>query len=282
MKRSGRAVSRTIGRFTSGGRLVPSFLVAGGQRCGTTSLHRALIAHPVVAGPMLHKGVNYFDFNYHRGPAWYRGHFPLLSSARRRAGNWSVGSGEPQAMESCGSYLYHPLALSRIARDLPGVRLLVMVRDPIERAYSAYKHEIARGYESESFERALDLEPQRMLGEVERLVSEPGYQSHAHRHHAYVARGQYVDQLRPAFDLFGRDWVHVVDSADFFAHPEATYDDILDFLGLPAWLPGSFDRHNARPSEPMPESIRKQLDDYFLPYDEQLAKLLGRTPSWRR
>lgn len=282
MKRSGRAVTRKFGRYTSGGRLVPSFLVVGGQRCGTTSLHRALIAHPVVAGPVLHKGVNYFDFNYDEGPAWYRGHFPLLSSARRRAGNWSVGSGEPQAMETCGSYLYHPLALPRIARDLPGVRLIVMVRDPAARAYSAYKHEVARGFETEPFERALELEPERLEGEVDKLTADPQYESYSHRHHAYVARGQYVDQLAPAFDLLGRDWVHVIDSEEFFANPEATYDDVLDFLGLPAWLPAGFDRHNARPGAPMPETVRKQLDDYFLPHDERLARLLGRTPTWRR
>jgi hypothetical protein len=282
MKHSGRVVSRTIGRYTSGGRLAPSFLIVGGQRCGTTSLHRALIAHPVVAGPVLHKGVNYFDLNYQRGPAWYRGHFPLLSSARRRAGNWSVGSGEPQAMESCGYYLYHPLAMPRIARDLPGVRLIVMVRNPVERAFSAYKHGIARGFETETFERALELEPERLAGEAERLAADPGYQSHAHRHHAYVARGRYVEQLGPVVDLFGADFVHVVQSEDFFTSPAEVYDDVLDFLGLPAWLPSSFDQHNARPSDPMPESVRKQLDDYFLPYDEKLATLLGRAPAWRR
>jgi hypothetical protein len=282
VKRSGRAVTRTIGRYTSGGRLVPSFLIVGGQRCGTTSLHRALIAHPVVAGPVLHKGVNYFDLNYDRGPVWYRAHFPLLSTARRRAGNWSVGSGEPQAMESCGYYLYHPLALPRIARDLPGVRLVVMVRDPVERAWSAYKHGVARGFETESFERALELEPERLAGEVERLTSDAGYQSHAHRHHAYVARGRYVEHLRAAIDLFGSDCVHVIESEAFFADPASTYDDALDFLGLPSWLPAVFGQYNSRPSEPMPEPVRKQLDDYFLPYDEQLAKLLGHTPAWRR
>src|SRR5690606_38700453 len=67
-KRSGRTVSRTIGRYTAGQRMLPSFLIVGGQRCGTTSLHRALIAHPLVNGPVFHKGINYFDINYHRGP----------------------------------------------------------------------------------------------------------------------------------------------------------------------------------------------------------------------
>ncbi|HEY8456741.1 MAG TPA: sulfotransferase [Actinopolymorphaceae bacterium] len=282
VKASGRAVAHTIGRYTSNGRLVPSFLVIGGQRCGTTSLHRALIAHPVVAGPILHKGVNYFDLNYHRGPAWYRAHFPLLSTARRRAGNWSVGSGEPQAMESCGYYLYHPLALPRIARDLPGVRLIIMIRDPVERAYSAHKHEVARGFETESFERALELEEERLAGEEERLASDPHYQSHSHRHHAYLARGRYVEQLERVFGLFSRENVLIIESENFFANPAEVYDQVLDFLGLPSWVPSSFGRYNARPSAPMPESLRKQLDEYFLPYDEKLAKLLGHTPAWRR
>jgi hypothetical protein len=282
VKRSGRKVSRTFGRLTSGGRMMPSFLVAGGQRCGTTALHRALIAHPVVAAPVLHKGINYFDLHYDRGPEWYRGHFPLLSTARRRAGHWSAGMHEPQAMESSGYYLYHPLALPRIAADLPMVRLLVILRDPVERAYSAYKHGVARGFETEtSFERALELEPERLAGEEERLRDDPSYVSHSHRHHAYVTRGRYVEQLRQVFEQFGRERVHVVQSEDFLTRPESVYSGILAFLGLPEWLPPSFDRHNARPGRPMEESVRLRLDEYFRPYDERLAELLGQPLAWR-
>jgi Sulfotransferase family len=181
-----------------------------------------------------------------------------------------------------GYYLYHPLALPRIAQDLPGVRLIVMLRNPVERAYSAYKHELARGFEAASFEAALELEPERLDGEEDRLASQPGYQSHAHRHQAYLARGRYVEQLRRLFEVFPPDQVYVLDSEEFFAAPVTTYAAVLAFLGLPDWVPLGFERHNARPGSELDEALRTRLDEYFQPYDEELAELLGRPPSWRR
>ncbi|MFC7757315.1 hypothetical protein ACFQY4_03990 [Catellatospora bangladeshensis] len=65
--------SRSVGWMTAGARMLPSFLICGGQRCGTTSLYRALAAHPAILKAVLHKGVHYFDTSYHRGGAWYRG-----------------------------------------------------------------------------------------------------------------------------------------------------------------------------------------------------------------
>lgn len=281
VKRSGRRAARGLGLLTAGRRMLPAVLLAGGQRCGTTSLHKALIAHPVISGPVLHKGVNYFDVNYHRGMRWYRGHFPLLVNADRRAAAAGFAV-PPVAMESSGYYLYHPLAMARIARDLPGVKVVVMVRDPVERAYSAYKHEVARGFETESFERALDLEAERLAGEVERLRTEPRYESYAHRHHAYVERGHYVDQLQTVRALLGRDRLYVLESEDFFAAPARAYAEVLEFLGLPQWRPETFERHNARPGSDLDPRLRRRLEQHYEPYDERLAELLGHPPAWRR
>lgn len=281
LKRVGRRAARGVGRLTSGHRLLPSFLIAGGQRCGTTSLHRALIAHPLVAGPVFHKGINFFDLNYHRGMPWYRGHFPLRVAAGRRASAAGL-SAAPQTMESSGYYLYHPLAMARIARDLPEVKIIVMLRDPVERAFSAFKHEVARGFEKETFERALDLEETRLAGEAERLRTEPRYESHSHRHHAYIERGYYAEQLHTITTLLGAERLHVVEAEGFFAAPEPAYGRVLDFLGLPSWLPPAFDRHNARPGSDLDPELRRRLERHFEPHDEKLAMFLGREPTWRR
>jgi hypothetical protein len=257
--------------------MLPDFLLVGAQRAGTTSLHRALAAHPDVVTPLFHKGVHYFDVAYGRGPGWYRGHFPVAALARRR-----TASPAPRTFESSGYYLHHPLAAERIHRDLPGARLLVMLRDPVERAYSAHRHEYARGFEpAESFERALDLEPERLAGEVERLRAEPAYVSHAHRHQSYVDRGQYAEQLTRLFALFGRDRVYVLDSERFFTEPEDVYAGVLDFLGLRPWRPAEFERHNARPRAPMAAATRRRLTAHFGPHDDRLEALLGRPLTWR-
>lgn len=271
-----RAASRFAGRITASSRMLPAFLIVGAQRCGTTSMYRTLIQHPSIVGPVLHKGAHYFDTNYGRGISWYRAHFPLADRARRTSG------ANLMTFESSPYYLFHPLAAGRIAEDLPNVKILVLVRDPVERAYSAHTHERARGFETESFERALELEPERLRGEAERIANEPGYYSHSHQHHAYLSRGHYAEQLARLERTFGAERVHVIDSGIFFAKPEPVYDAVLDFLGLPHHDYPAFERHNARPRSPMPESLRAQLTDYFLPHDQQLTRWLEEIPSWRR
>ncbi len=279
IRRAAHLVSVTAGQLTHPARMLPGFLIVGAQRCGTTSMYRALSQHPLVLKAVLHKGVHYFDTDYGRGIGWYKAHFPLKAHARWVGRSASTA---PVTFESSPYYMFHPLAAQRIARDLPGVKLLVLVRDPVERAYSAHAHELARGYETEPFERALELEATRLDGEAERLAADPAYLSHSHQHHAYRTRGQYVEQLERLEQLVGRDRVHVVDSAAWFTGPELSFKAVLDFLELPHCGTIAFDRHNARPRAPMSEALRTRLRDHFRPYDERLARWLGGEPGWRR
>ena len=277
-RRAAHSVSVSAGRLTRRARMLPGFLIVGAQRSGTTSMYRTLAQHPAILKAVLHKGVHYFDTGYGHGLGWYQGHFPLRARAalaRRATGD------VPLTFESSPYYMFHPLAAERISRDLPGVKLLVLVRDPVERAYSAHAHELARGYETEPFERALELEDQRLAGEAERIVSEPGYLSHSHQHHAYLTRGLYAGQLDRLGQAVGRDRVHVVDSGRFFTDPEPVYDGVLDFLGLRQHGYPVFERHNARPRSPMPETLRATLNDHFAAPDERLTGWLGHPPSWR-
>jgi hypothetical protein len=274
--------SRSYGRLTAESRMLPSFLICGGQRCGTTSLYRALAAHPVVLKAVLHKGVHYFDTSYERGAGWYRGHFPTLRSAERIGEKYGVRA---QTFESSPYYMYHPQAAARIARDLPYAKLVVLVRDPVERAYSQHHHEVARAYESEQdFGAALTLEPARLHRQEERLALDPGYYSFAHQHHAYRARGEYARYLSVMAQHVGRERIHVVESERFFTEPEAVYDEVCGFLGLPVGLEHpAFDRHNARPRQAdMDPGLRRDLSDYYRSHDEALAGWLGHTPVWRR
>jgi hypothetical protein len=279
VKRAAQAASVSVGRVTSSGRMLPGFLIAGAQRCGTTSMYRTLSQHPALLKAVLHKGVHYFDTAYHRGLPWYRAHFPLRRTARRVEDETGIA---PLTFESSPYYMFHPLAGERIRRDLPGVKLIVLLRDPVERAYSAHAHELARGFETvASFEEALELEAERIEGEAGKLSADPGYHSHGHQHHAYLSRGQYVDYLQELEKIFGRERLHVVDSHAFFTNPEPIYHGVLEFLGVPPREAPTFERHNARPRSPMPESLRARLTDHFTSYDQRLADWLGHPPSWR-
>lgn len=277
VKTLGRAVSVRVGSATAGQRQLPSFILVGAQRAGTTSLFRALMSHPQIHSANFHKGVNYFDVNYDRDFSWYRGHFPMASALRTRSRGTAS---DPITFEASGYYMFHPCAAERMARHLPEVRILAMLRDPVERAYSAWKHERARGFETESFERALVLEDDRLAGQEDRMVADPGYQSFSHRHHAYVRRGQYAEQLDRLHEHFPADQIHVIESEAFFERPEATYGLALDFLQLPPVMPDRFDRWNGRPSSPMPDETRTRLREHFRSHDQSLAILLGREPAW--
>jgi Sulfotransferase domain len=278
-KRAAHSVTVAAGQLTSRARMMPGFLIVGAQRGGTTAMYRTLSQHPGVLKAVLHKGVHYFDMNYDRKFSWYRAHFPLTATARRAQRESGIA---PMTFESSPYYMFHPLAAGRIAQDLPGIKLLVLVRDPTERAYSAHAHELARGYETEPFERALELEATRLEGEAERIIADPGYLSHSHQHHAYRTRGQYVEQLQRLAALFGRERIHLVDSGDWFSEPEPVYDAVLEFLGLPRRGYPIFERHNARPRSAMSDGLRADLSKHFLPYDERLTEWLGKDPSWRR
>ncbi|PCC27458.1 sulfotransferase [Glutamicibacter sp. BW80] len=272
-----RAGMQGIGMLSAPARTLPDFIIIGAQRSGTTSLYRLLSAHPAVARPTASKGIGYFDVDYARGMRWYRGHFPLRLTAAILP-----GSSVRQVFESSGYYCFHPLAAERISTDLPDVKLVMMLRDPVERAYSAHRHELVRGFETEDFETALELEDQRLAGEDQRLIDDPQYQSHNHRHHAYLRRGLYAQQIRRIHEAVGSDRLYLMDADDFFQHPIEEFRTLLKWLGLPDSIPDSVPAENAQPRAEMDEQLRARLRDYFAAPDSELAELMGKTPSWRR
>jgi len=273
-----RGTAATYGRLTAAQRMLPQFLICGAQRGGTTSLFQTLARHPDVLPPAFTKGVHYFDSstNYARGAAWYRGHFPIRSVAalRARSGRSITGEASPY-------YMFHPLAAARIARDLPEAQVVVLLRDPVERAYSAHKQETGRGFETETFERALALEDERLEGEEERIRSDPCYDSFHHQHHAYRRRGYYATQLERLFHAVGRERVLILETERVFADDGTSWNVLLHHLGLASWRPRELPRVNARPSAGMPAPIRRGLELEFASRDADLARLLGHQPAWR-
>ncbi|MBR8741260.1 sulfotransferase [Nocardiopsis sp. MG754419] len=264
-----------LGGLTRHARALPDFLICGAQRSGTTSLFKSLSRHPAVTGPVLRKGVHYFDTGHHRGLDWYRSHFPLRGGLRAR---W--GRPRTRVFESSPYYLFHPLAPERIARELPEGKVVVILRDPVERAYSAHAHETARGFETAPFARAIEWEEDRLAGEEERMIADPGHYSHSHQHHGYVARGHYVDQLVRMERHLGRERLHVVDYADLFDGTSRALEEIIRFLELPPAPMVPPGRHNARKRAMMPEPLRAELTSRFTDSDARLADWWGRTPSW--
>ncbi len=260
------------------GYLAPEYLIVGAQRAGTTSLYNYLLEHPCVGRSLL-KEVHFFDDAYHRGFDWYRAHFPSLSYARRV----ELATGRrPMAGEASPYYLVHPHTPRRVASTLPDVKLIVMLRDPVERARSHHRHEVAKGFEALPFGEAVDVEPIRLAGERARMEADEHYRSFAFRHYSYLARGRYVEQLRAWRRWFPADRMLVLASEEFFRDPAGQYVRVLDFLGLPPVTLSSYPRHNSYPREAIPSEVRRRLTDHFRPLNEELYGYLDRDMGWSR
>jgi sulfotransferase family protein len=247
----------------------PTFLVLGGQRCGTTFLYECLRAQPAVMAAR-EKEVHFFDLEYHRGLTWYQSHFPTAVALRARtASGASVAIGEASPY-----YLFHPAVPARVASCLPGARFIVLVRNPAERAYSHFRHERKLGHEPLEFEQALEAERERLAGEEVRLLEDQRYVSFAHRHFSYFARGCYAAQLRRWFDLFPRERFLVLASESLFADPEAAVRRVLDFLGLSTDVVTLAHRSRRSPQPPPSAALHAALLQRYVEPNADLARLL--------
>ena len=276
-RRAARWSAQAYARPTAGLRLLPDYLIIGAQRAGTTSLHRYLVQHPGVRTMLRTKGVHFFDTNYGRGMAWYAARFPTkLASwyvARRHGVELLTGEASPY-------YLFHPHVPYRVAEQLPRVRLIALLRDPVGRAYSHYQHEVARGFETLPFEEAIEAEPARLAGEVRRMAAEPLYNSFAHQHHSYLARGRYDEQLATWRSLFPSEQLLVLSSERFFGEPDRTFRQVLDFRGLPAFTPPAYDKHNAHDYRQMGAEVRGRLVEHYREPNRRLYETLGEDLGW--
>ena len=268
-----RRVDDVYRSATASMRALPDFLIIGEAKCGTTSLYDDLVDHRTVLEAAA-KEVHFFDLRYHRGLDWYKAQFPLLWRIRKDSPRVQTGEASPY-------YMFHPHAPQRIKDAVPDVKLIVMLRNPVERAYSHYQHECRRQREALSFEDAVNKEPERLRGEVERMLEDPRYNSREHRRHAYVTRGVYVDSLQKVMRVFGPDQLLVIRSEDYFAAPDATLRQVLDFLGVPARQPRRFARKNVGSYAPINPDLRRRLAEFYAPHNARLYELLGVDYGWK-
>ena len=265
-------------RTTAPLRARPNFLVIGAQKSGTTSLHRFLDEHPAVlcARP---KEVHYFNINFFQRPSWYLLHFPFraqASAVRRRAGV------EPAVGEMTPCYLFHPQVPARVHAFDPGMKLVAVLRDPVERAYSQYQMGVRKYGDTLPFEEALEREEREVPVELARMTEDPGYVWPHDRRRSYVARGRYAEQLERWLALFPREQLLVLLSEELWSDPGGTLRRIESFLGLPQWEETTFPHQSAGSHAPMAPETRERLAEVFEPHNRRLEALLGRSLPWTR
>lgn len=253
---------------------LPDFVIIGGKKCGTTLLYHLLSRHPYVA-PATEKEVHFFDTRFDRGADWYRSHFPAPAEKEGR---------RVITMEASPFYLYHPHAPRRAAETVPRAKLIALLRDPVDRAYSDYHHKARRGHEPLSFEQAIEAEEHRLRGEKEKMLADESYRSRNFRAFPYLSRGIYVDQLIVWHKFFDADRMLILKSEDMYKDTPEILERVVDFLDLPVWEPDlpatSETRNEGGYSAPINPATRRRLRDYFEPHNQRLYEYLGTDFGW--
>jgi len=268
----------------------PDFLIVGAQKAGTTALYQYLLGHRQLVGSKV-KETYFFSPESYRGwthnpaypfyerlkdeafdPAprpwalrWYHTQFPIP-----RPGRLGLN------FEATPDYLYYPLSPRRIQAYRPEMKLIVLLRDPVERAYSAWnmfhqicEREFAQLRERRNFARVVEEE----LESIERTPLAVGTD--------YVRRGLYFDQLTRLLDYFPAQQVHVVHSRDLRHDTPSALKGICEFLGIDPllgddWPPVTVGQYDCD----MPADVREQLTRFYAPHNKALFELLGRDFGW--
>jgi hypothetical protein len=248
-------------------RMLPHFIIAGVQKGGTTSLYAYLDQHPdmKLSRP---KEVHFFDEQYHRGLAYYRRVFPFA---------WRgliTGEASPY-------YFFHPLVPQRVCESLPGVKVIVLLRNPIMRAYSHYHMQRRAGVEPlESFDEAVAAEAGRLEGEEHRILTNGNYIPLAYKRYSYVARGMYHVQAQRWIGALGREQILFVKSEHLLQDPEKELCKVYDFIGVNRVLPAMLPQKHVGEYPAMAQTTRDYLQAVFAQDQERLVQLLGPDFGW--
>ena len=227
--------------------------------------------------PRLGKGSHYSSYNYYRGWEWFQSQFPTTVWADRV----EEKNGAPIfTFDACPYYLFHPFAIQRMAQALPDVKVLIMLRDPVRRAESHFHHSVNHGHEDQPFATALELEQQRLDGEVEKMSSDWSYWSHSHEHHSYASKGMYAEQLERVFAVYPRNQVMVVQSEAFYRSSNEVLATVTEWLNLPSIELTNRDNRNGHEYKEMDEEMRSHLVELYREPNQRLYQLLGETYDW--
>jgi hypothetical protein len=276
-------VTRAGGLATVADRPPPDFLVIGTKRGGTTSLFNYLVQHPGILGlypqPRGKKSTDFFFSGHGHDARWYRSHFHTETYRRRRGR--ALGY-RPLSFEASPYYVWDPRVAARAAALRPSLKAVVLLRDPVRRAWSHYQERTQNGVEPLSFEDALAAEDDRLAGELERMAEESDYHSSAFDWYSYRSRGEYLSQIRNWHASFPQDQLLVLRSEDLYRSTQETVDRVCVFLGLPPFVLPETRPFNAtwRTRDSPPEAASHALAHHFHPLNRELEDYLSMSFDW--
>ena len=237
----------------------PDFIIIGATKCGTTSLFSYLNQHPQVLSPHK-KEINFFNHHFDLGTPWYLAHFPAIAD-------------EPEFItgEASPFYIYDEQVITRVKQLFPDVKLIAMLRNPVERTISEYYHAVNHGLEKRTLDRLINIE-KRQLATLSR--------SQAMQNFGYLLNSIYVEKIAKWMNEFPAENMLIIESESFFQDTGSIMKEVYQFLGLPDQESDRHIRYNVGTYPSVAEDIREKLREFFIPYNRELEEYLGRKFSW--
>ncbi len=277
-----RMIARGVRRI-SGRAGEPDFLIIGAQRAGTTALYQYLCAHPQIHAPAC-KELHWFHAGPKDGDGYHKGHRTRQWYERQLVGRGKAAyerllHRDRLLFEATPEYLYHPRVPHKVFQLYPAVKLIVVLRDPLDRAVSQYYHEKNAGFISPDLSIEEYFARDRKIASIEeqKLMHDDGYFSYSYEHCCPVARSNYGRQLTRWLHCFNRDQMLILRSDDLFHDPGPVLDRVCGFLAI---APGVISRQhmpaarNSSSRPPLSPGQREKLSAFF-PFDMSLDTFCG-------
>jgi len=264
---------RNIFGITGPLRVLPDFIIIGSMKCGTTSLYYDICEHPCVS-PAAYDEIGFFDSNFHLGLNWYRSMFPTkrrIEDIRRKEGVAITGEDTP-------FYFWNPVAAKRIQKLLPNIKLITILRNPIDRAYSEYQDLVSSESNSPSFETFIENEINTRRKDSS-LITEENFEIFNQKN-SYLLKGIYVDQLKIWAGLFPKEQIFTLSTENLNSEPITALESVFQYLNLPDYKIKNIQRQKQKKYVPMNSQTRKILIEFFKPHNERLFKFIGKKFDW--
>ncbi len=246
---------------------IPEFLIVGAQKAGTTSLYNCLKQHPAIV-PARTKEIHYFSQHFDKGLDWYLEHFP------ERASDKISGEASP-------FYLFHPGSAKRIASQLPDIKIIILLRNPTQRAISHYHQQARRHHEKLPMMEAFLAENERIGNAWNKLLAGKQLSGMKIQQCSYLKRGEYLEQILRYEQYFSPGQICILESSDFFDHPQAVLGKVFTFLNIdPHFVPADLWPRKPGNYEHADPAVLTFLNQHFASHNEALFKHLDYRFNW--
>ena len=262
-----RFFKRGVAGITASNRVLPNFIIAGTVRSGTTSLYYNICEHPSVL-PADYDEIGFFDSNYHLGINWYRSMFPTqkhMNEIKEKTGNSITGEDTP-------FYFWKKEAAERILKDLTNTKIIIIFRNPVDRAYSNYKLGVRFDSENLTFENAIEEEIE--------FLEKNTFRESIERKRSYLTKGLYYNQIKIWFDIFPRKQIHILSTEEMQKDPQKSLSKIYKFLDISEYTIKNPQKRKFVKYEKMNDETRKKLLECYKPHNEKFFQVIEKKFDW--